>query len=197
MYLTETTYDESKLLLLIAEDSEYAFQLIYDQNRNLVYKIAVRYLKSPILAQEVVQDVFLKLWMERKGFQKIPHLKAWLCTVTKNLVLNHLKKIANEWKALSHYKLTNATIDTTLVESYDGKPYQELLNKSISLLPEKQRQVYILAKQESQSYLQIAEKLSLSPLTVKTHMARALESIRKHLKNDGAALLFIYFSFNF
>ncbi len=179
---------------LLAEDSEYAFQLIYDRHRNLIYKLSIRYLKSPIMAQEVVQDVFLKLWMERKTFKKEYTLEAWLRTVTRNHLLNHLKKIANEWKALDHLRHISPEADQSFLLTGEAthNPQQEQLNQAVGSLPEKQRYIYLLAKQENLSYLDIAKKLSLSPLTVKTHMARALRQI-KLLLQTGITPVIAYF----
>ena len=98
-------YEESKLILLLADDSEYAFQLIFDRHRNRIYKTAIRFLKSPILAQEVVQDVFLKLWFSRKNMNATQPIEAWLHTVAKNNIINRLKKISNEWKAMTELPL--------------------------------------------------------------------------------------------
>ncbi|MEJ7678204.1 MAG: hypothetical protein WKG06_10155 [Segetibacter sp.] len=58
MHYDQHKYEEAKLVSLLAEDSEYAFQLIYDRYCNRIYQISIRYLKSPLLAQELVQDVF-------------------------------------------------------------------------------------------------------------------------------------------
>ena len=70
----ETKYEESTLLALLAQDSEYAFQLVFDRYRNTVYKAAMLYVKSPVIAEEIVQDVFLKLWFQRHHLDEIRSL---------------------------------------------------------------------------------------------------------------------------
>jgi RNA polymerase sigma-70 factor (ECF subfamily) len=97
--LIENKYEESTLLSLLARDSEYAFQLVFDRYRNNIYKVAMMYLKSPVMAEEIVQDVFLKLWFQRKHLTEIRSLESWFFTITKNLTLNCMKKIAHEWMA--------------------------------------------------------------------------------------------------
>ena len=176
---------------MLADDSEYAFQLIYDRHRNLIYKLSVRYLKSPILAQEVVQDVFLKLWMERKNFSENYSLEAWLRTVTKNHLINQLKKIANEWKAINHLKQSLSEEDNSYFESFNiDSSREDLLKLAVNSLSEKQKQIYLLAKQENLSYNEIADRLSLSTFTVKTHMARALKQIKLFLLKSTAPVIF-------
>ncbi len=191
MQSNHLTYEESKLQSMLAEDSEYAFQLIYDRHRNLIYKLAIHYLRSPIMAQEVVQDVFLKLWIERKQFTGDRSLEAWLRTVTRNHLINQLKRIANEWKALDYLKHTLSEEDNSFLEKLgidDSK--EKLLKNAVNSLSVQQKQIYLLAKQENLSYAEIAEKLSLSTFTVKTHMARALKQIKLLLLKGAVPVIF-------
>lgn len=185
MHLEESKYDEQKLLTLLKEDSEYAFQLIYDCNRNRIYKTAVWYLKSPILAQEVVQDVFLKLWFERNEFKINTSLEGWLFIVAKNNILNRLKKISNEWKALNILPLLRADVSNNTENAILDSEYASILNAAVQSLPTQQKKVFQLARQEQLSYSEIGKAMDLSPLTVKTHMSRALTHIKAYLKLKG------------
>ena len=185
MHFEESKYDEQKLLTLLKEDSEYAFQLIYDCNRNRIYKTAVWYLKSPILAQEVVQDVFLKLWFERNDFKINTSIEGWLFTVAKNNILNRLKKISNEWKALNVLPLLKTDVSNNTENAILDSEYSSILNAAVQSLPTQQRRVFQLARQEQLSYSEIGKEMDLSPLTVKTHMSRALTHIKAYLKLKG------------
>lgn len=185
MHLEESKYDEQKLLTLLKEDSEYAFQLIYDCNRNRIYKTAVWYLKSPILAQEVVQDVFLKLWFERNEFKINTSIEGWLYVVAKNNILNRLKKISNEWKALNILPLLKTDVSNNTENAILDSEYASILNAAVQSLPTQQRRVFQLARQEQLSYSEIGKEMDLSPLTVKTHMSRALSHIKTYLKLKG------------
>ena len=84
----QLNFEASRLISLLNEDSEYAFQLIYDKHRNRIYQTALKYLKSPIIAQDVVQDVFMKLWYERHNIEASKPVEAWLYSVAKNNILN-------------------------------------------------------------------------------------------------------------
>lgn len=193
MYQNEQSYEEAKLITLLAEDSEYAFQLLFDRHRNRIYHTAIRYLKSPVLAQEVVQDVFLKLWFERKNIRQELPLEAWLFTIAKNNLLNRLKKVANEWKALNNLRLTsNQSINIT-EDIVQESQYNQLLQEAIKSLAEQQGKVFLLARTEHLTYSQIGEKLGISPLTVKTHMSRALENIKAYFASQGEVFLSVLF----
>ena len=181
-------YEESKLILLLADDSEYAFQLLYDRHRNRIYKTAIRFLKSPILAQEVVQDVFMKLWFSRKNMNASQPIEAWLHTVAKNNIINRLKKLSNEWKALTELPIITTYSNNTTENTVQEAEYISILNQAISTLPEQQKKAFQLSRTENMTYIQIGEHLGLSPLTVKTHISRALTHIKLTLAKKGIVL---------
>jgi RNA polymerase sigma-70 factor (family 1) len=193
LHLNEHKYEEHKLISLLNDGSEYAFQLIYDRYRNRIYKLAVRYLSSPVLAQEVVQDVFLKLWFERANIRKDSPVEGWLVVVSRNLLINQLKKIAKDWRAADAFRETIALAENPVFDKLKEKEYQAMLEEAIAGLSDKQREVYRLARNEQMSYLRIADQLNISPLTVKTHMARALEHIKSFLAEKGALFIALYF----
>jgi RNA polymerase sigma-70 factor (family 1) len=187
----EKKYEESTLLSLLAQDSEYAFQLVFDRYRNNIYKVSMMYVKSPVLAEEIVQDVFLKLWFQRKQLTEIRSLEPWLFTITKNLTLNCLKKIAHEWTAREKWIKQNDLTEDTADHKILNAEYQQLLQQAINHLSPQQQQVYRLAKEQGHSYDAISQQLSISPLTVKTHMARALAAIRLFLHQKGELSIFL------
>lgn len=184
----ESTYEESTLISLLAEDSEYAFQLLYDRHRKRIYQTALRYLKSPILAQEVVQDVFLKLWFNRKLLKAGQPLEAWLYSLAKNNLINRLKKIANEWKAIKGVGFNSERSINNIENNLQEAQYNQLLQRAIAQLSEQQQKVFKLSRYDNLTYIEIGEKMQISPLTVKTHMQRALESIKNFFLAQGIIL---------
>ena len=189
----QSTYEEGKLIFLLQENSEYAFQLIYDKHRNRIYKTAIKFLKSPIIAQDVVQDVFLKLWFERKTINAKQPLEAWLFTVAKNNILNKLRKIANEWKAIDQLTHRTAFTENTTEDMVGVAEFKRNLALAVSALPEQQQSVFQLSKFENLTYFQIGQKLGISPLTVKTHLSRAIYSIKRQFESKGIQFIFLVF----
>lgn len=184
MEKAEYFYDEAKLMKMIAYDREDAFQILFERHRSRTYKQALRYLKSTVVAEEVVQEVFMKLWTNRATLHARGPIEAWLFTVTKNNILNRIKKIANEEKALEELRVTHEIEDDSTQEILLDKDYQYILKEALRLLTEKQLEIYTLARQSNLSYFQIAQHLNISPLTVKTHMSRALCQIRSFLSTQ-------------
>ena len=187
----EKKYEESALLSLLSHDSEYAFQFLFDRYRNKIYKVALMYVKSSAIAEEIVQDIFLKLWFQRKNIAEIRSLENWLFTLTRNQTLNCLKKIAHESTAREKWIEQNVLSENTTDQKILNKEYQQLLEQAINNLSEQQYQVYILGKEEGLSYDGIGKRLSISPLTVKTHMARALASIRLFFQQNSELFMLL------
>ena len=119
MILADNTEDYI-LLNQLAQGSEYAFQVIFEKYRNHLYNVAISYVKSPYVAEEIIQDSFMKLWINRAEAKNIRSVEAWLHTVVKNLTFNRLKKIAFDLKRKE--PLTNQAIksgdssDTRILE---------------------------------------------------------------------------------
>ncbi len=188
-----STYEENELLLLLRKDDQFAFKMIYDRYYPRIYQTALRYLKSSHAGQEVVQDVFMKLWLERHQLSHLSSLEAWLYTVARNNIMNRLKRTAVEWKAKRHFTDTTPVAEQTTLNVLKDREYSLLLKEALQHLPLQQRQVFELARHEKLTYAEIGERLQISPLTVKTHMSRALQHIRAWMAGRGIEIPLIVF----
>lgn len=176
------SYNEYELLGQLGAGSEYAFTRLFDHYRGTIYGVAFNFLKSPVLAEEIVQDVFLKVWHKREEMAMVKQLDAYLFIMARNFIFDRMKKMSYEAATdFSIVKLESSPDDAEyLVRQHQC---QQLLKEAIDLLPAQQRSVYQFAKEDGMSHELIAEKMRLSKHTVKKHMAMALQSIRKYL-ND-------------
>src|ERR1700755_2020207 len=84
---------------LLADGSEYAFTQLFDHYRAKVYSIAWHFLKSPILAEEIVQDVFMKIWLKRQDLKEIQNTENYLFILTRNLIFDRMKGLSYETTA--------------------------------------------------------------------------------------------------
>jgi len=173
-------YNEQDLLFQLQNGNEDAFAQLFNLYKDNIYTVAYKFLKSPVLAEEIVQDVFLKIWLKRNDMGAIKDFNAYLFIIARNFIFDRIKKIAYETTAKIELKGGLFYVDDTehLVRQHEC---QQLLQQAIELLPPQQKQVYHLAKNDGLSHEKIAAEMNLSKLTVKTHMAKALQSIRKYL----------------
>jgi RNA polymerase sigma-70 factor (family 1) len=176
-------YDEQQVLQQLARGDERAFRQIYDRYWKSIYAAANRFLKSPELSKDIVQEVFSTLWAKRTEFTEVQHLRGYLITMSRNLTYKQLKKIASEWKVNSEYVLSLEQLDNTVEHPMRAQQYDGLLRDVVDRLPPQQKQVYILSRTEGLSHEIIAQQLNITRGTVKNHMMAALNFIRQRIKH--------------
>lgn len=179
---THKPYDEKKILELLAQGSEYAFAELFDHYRARIFSVARRFLKSREMAEEVVQEVFLKVWMRREDLVRISYFEGYLFTMARNRIFDGIKDMAEETAAKREFAHRIQHVNGT-DDPVTEKQYEELLREAVNQLPPQQKQIFRLAKMEGLSHQAIAEQLDISRLTVKTHMAKALQTIRHNLRH--------------
>ena len=186
-------FNESELLAKIAGGDELAFRILYEKYSKKIYTLSVRLLHSAILAEEVRQEVFLKFWMLGSDLTTIDSVEAYLRTLTRNRCLNVLRRIVLENKSEKELTKNYVEAHNETEESILLNDTRNLLNAAIELLPEQQRQVYLLCQSEGLKYEEVAVRLNISINTVKTHMKRALTTLRGHVSNhtDVAVIIII------
>lgn len=177
----ENEYNESKLLLLVSTGDEKAFQQMYRQHWNRIYTMALLYLKSPVMAQDMVQEVFLKVWLNRAELPFINNFGAWLHIVGRNLLLETLRKKTILF--IGGMEDDNAVPDQrpTAEDQLAVKETAGLIRKAIEQLPPQQQKIYRMSKEQGLKLTEIAASLHLSHNTVREHMSKALKNIRLYL----------------
>src|SRR5690606_33227372 len=143
--------DEQELLRRVAQGDEDAFRHIYYKFQPFLATHIYRVTNSRELSEEIIQDVFLKIWRTRENLYEIRSFKAYLLVISKNHALNAIKKIAREFSLLSNYALENKT---TEIEDHKSA-YYSLLDEAIDNLPGRQKEVYLLSRHQRLTYQQI------------------------------------------
>lgn len=182
--------NERKLLRLIAASDETAFRCLFDQYKNIVYSLALKFTKCPVSSEEIVQELFMMLWLRRSELKKIDNIKAYLIISTRNLVYKLLRDNAKKYLRVNEEEDLNiCDVETHLLE----KEYSIVLKKAIKRLPSQQQKVYILVKENGMRREEAASALNLAPDTIKFHLSQAMKSIRAYcsLHLSTAVAIFI------
>ncbi len=173
------------MLLLLSQGNTDAFAKVFELYKDRVYRVAMQYLKSQVLAEEIVQDTFLRLWDKKGLLPEVINFDAWFMTFCRNYIINYLRRMAYESSVreqwVSELPQTGEDADYPIRQAQ----YDDLLQEVLGRLSDQQREVYTLAREQKLTYEEIGKKLSISPNTVKTHMARALRSIREFFTEQG------------
>lgn len=186
---------EKLLLLKVAEGDENAFAQLFKAHYNQLGCFIMRLTESEALTQEVVQDVFLKIWTNRNSLKKIDCFKAYLLVVARNHALNCLKQIARENNRKKEWVNTVLRMAYNDQEEKDNVDAATLIDEAVEFLPPQQKKVYTLSRREGMKQQEIANELNISLETVKKHMVLALRFLKYRLRTNSS--LFIFFMTGF
>lgn len=159
--------------------STIQYEDIFKSNHKSLCRLANRIVNDKAGAEDIVQDVFLKVWNSRDSIQSDQPIGGYLYTATTNAALNYLENLSRLQKFRKEYKASNSE---NVSQHTSLKELQAEFQKALSLLPPKCRVVFVLSRFEGLRYKQIAEQLNISLKTVEGQMGKALEILREELK---------------
>lgn len=194
------TKDElTKLLIDVSNGHELAFRKLFEVYYPNIYTTALRITKNEYVAEDIVQDTFLKVWINRESINRYENFEGWLYTVSKNITYNILKK-GDHYKKYIQQEGKESLLSIYPSADYEmqDKDFQALLQQAVDRLPPKQRQTYALLKEQFLKRNEAAEILNVSPETVKWNIDQAMRSIRayclSHINGMPLVLLLHFFS---
>lgn len=178
-------YEEKELLLRVAAGDQPAFGQLFEKYRRKIFYIANKVLRSEAIAEDVLQEIFLVVWREREKLPAIRQFSSWLNTLTRNYVLNRLRRQSQEllYVADTLYRQEKAALLTT--DAADWNELHRLLLSAVRNLPVQQGKVFELARFDNLSQDEIAARLGISKNTVKRHMAEAMKNIYRYFEDHG------------
>lgn len=172
---------ETNLLRQLTEGNQSAFTELFHAYRDKLFSFLLRICSSPQQAEDIVQDVFLKIWTMRADLLEIRDFEPYLYRMSHNHAVNMLRKNARE----SAFRSKMQALPSL------GLPEQEMNRKeteatirhAIEGLTKQQKQVFILSREQGLNQKEISEKLEITIPTVKSHMTQALRFLRSHCKH--------------
>lgn len=172
------SHTDAELLLLLSQDNQEAFDILYHRHWENLYKTAFGLLKDSNTSKDVVQDIFIWLWQKRNQLE-IQNLPAYLKTAVKFKVANYIRSAnikESFFEALGKHTISpNAPEAAEITEM---KELRAIISNAVEILPDKCRTIYKLSRNEQLTNQQIADKLGLSVKTVESQMTIALRRIR-------------------
>lgn len=172
--------EENELILLLKQSNKDAFTTLYKKYWKQVYNFSRLYLTSQSIAEEVVQEVFIKVWESRDFMREGDNFKGLLFIITRNLIFNLHRKNLNE----DFYKMTVLSVmenSYDIEEDIEAKNLGEYIDMLIDELPPRRREIFNLSRKENKTYKEIAELLNISEKTVENQIGDALKYLRKNI----------------
>ena len=186
---SESIHTEKELLLLAAQGSEPAFTLLFNRYKHKLYSYLLSLTTSPQIAEDIIQDTFLKLWKDRASLKAIDYFNAYLFTMTRNLAINSFKRMARETAILAALQPQQNNPAATVADNLSLKEVEQLLHQTIQSLPPQQKLIYTLSREQGLKHEDIAHQLHLSSSTVRNHIVQALRTIRKKIELHSISVI--------
>jgi RNA polymerase sigma-70 factor (family 1) len=174
-----------ELLTQLKNGDMLAFDRIYELYCHKLFSFVFKILKNEAEADDIVQEVFVKIWESRDKLEDYKLLNSYIFTIAYNNSIDLIRKRINNTRYLEHLK-NSAIINVTptIISQIEFNELNIQAEKLIANLPERQKQVYLLHREEGLTYPEIAEKLGISKNTVENHMVKALKYLRRNMDNS-------------
>ncbi len=187
-------YNVDDLLSRIARDDEKAFVALVNWFTPKVYGHILTYIKNSHRAEELTQDIFVKIWSNRHHLPQIENFQAYLFTMVRNITISAFRQKMISWEEAPKDELESSALSPAGELEY--RQLSDLLMKGIDRLPQRRKQVFCMSRLEGKSHEEIARALNVSKSAVNQHIVEALLFLRAYLGNrmisaTGCLLLFL------
>ncbi|OQP66330.1 hypothetical protein A3860_12565 [Niastella vici] len=185
------------LINLLAEGNEAAFRELYLSYFDRIYSAALAYLKVHEQAEDITQQVFLKIWEKRHSLVKVENVENYLFIIARNAIFNQFSRLATQRKNIQYVR---ELFEEELVNSEEmmiRKQERAILEKAVNQLPTRQQEAYRLSREKGLSYEEIAQVMNISKPTVREYIVNSRHFIRECLLQykDQLISLLLYVAF--
>ena len=188
-------FDLEIVLQKLAGNDKKALEELFNYYYPRLYNFSKSFLKLEEGIDDILQDVFIKIWNNRTTIHNSATFNPFIFTITRNLLLNELRKRLNNQKLKDKVQKLAVAEEFNTFEKIEYSELREIVDEIIQKLPDKQKQVFILSRNQGLSYKEISEKLNISVKTVEYHIAQSTSSIKSKLKQLGVISLLYFYLF--
>lgn len=160
-----------------------AFDQVYNLYSHKLFSFVFKILKNEAEVDDIVQEVFMKIWESRMKLEDYKLLNSYIFTIAYNNSIDLIRKRISNNKYLEHLK-NSASINLTIISQFEFNELNSQVAKLITNLPDRQKQVYLLHREECLTYPEIAVQLGISKNTVENQMVKALKYLRQNMDNS-------------
>lgn len=182
------SHTEKELLIGVAAGNEEAFSRLVNLYRNKVFSHALTFVKSYEEAEEITQDIFVKVWVNRHRLPEVKDFKNYLFILGRNHLVSAIRKKVMDTTTNDNEEDIPGTLLLPDHQVEYKETYRHLIN-GLEQLPPQQKAVFTLSRMENLSHAEIAERLGISKRTVKFHLVQALNFLREYLRYPGLLTL--------
>jgi RNA polymerase sigma-70 factor (ECF subfamily) len=188
-------HDDHELVERFQAGDMLAFDNIYKKYNQKLFRFAYYILKSREDAENIVQEVFVKVWENRDKIKLHSSFSSYIFTITHNATIDLIREKLKDNKFKDHLLSLQEPFENPVQADMEFAETQNQAQEAIAKLTERQRQIYLMHREEGFTYHEIADKLSISVKTVENHMVAALKILRGHLNTSSLIVILFYFLF--
>lgn len=187
-------YVERKIIDRVAEGDETAFRELFNEHRGAIYKTAFRLTESAAAAEDVLQEVFLIVWIKREELSSILNFRAYLQAIARNHIIRSFKRLSKQRDASMTLSVIKGELHQDTEDVVQEREFNRILQSAVATLSPRQAAVYSLIRDKGFSREQAAAHLDVYPETVKSHMEVAMKKIRAYCLARLMLSLVLFFS---
>jgi len=182
-----------KILQDLAEDDKSALEQLFAYFYPRLYHFSRTFLKLEDGIDDILQEVFIRIWQNRKNIGNPSTFNSYIFTITRNILLNELRSRLNNKKFRDRLFQLSVAEEYRLTEQLEYNEMKRFVEQAIGDLPSKHKEVFDLSRLDGLSYKEIAEKLAITEKSVEYHIHQSIIYLKKRLKNQGLfSLLFLH-----
>jgi len=182
---------EKAVLSQLRDGSYEAFEYIYHRYKLRLAASMLRLLKSTDLVDDLLQELFVRLWEHRESINPEQPIKAYLFRIAENLVYDTFRRLSKDRRLQDQLFHAMEEIGADIEKQFFMQEDRQAIEAVIAMLPPKRRQVFTLCKLESKSYEEVSSLLNISLSTVNDHIYKANQFLKQHLADHMVSLFSI------
>jgi len=191
--LEKIIHTERELVEKLKAGNTFAFEVLFYKYRGKIKGFATRLVPTQIDPEEIVQEVFVRIWLNKAQIDPGRNFQSYLFSIAKNLILDHLKSAVNRKLYFIEENFQQDLISDDEAEVKYSAESEERILQLIQQIPQRRREIFSLSRFEGLTYKQIAERLQISENTVDTQIRNALTFLRKEFHKLGILFIFYFF----
>ena len=184
-----------KVVAGLASGNDSALEELFNYYYPRLYKFSKSFLKMEEGIDDLLQEVFVKIWQNRKNISSTATFNSYIFTITRNLLLNELRSRLNNQKIKDKLQELSVAEEYSLFSQIEYNDLQEKIDLAIAELPSRQKEIFSLSRKDGLSHKEIAEKLEISTKTVEYHIAQSTSFLKQKLKGLGLVSMLYFYLF--
>ena len=181
--------NDNNIINELKNDSERAYTQLYNRYSSLLYSFVFKLTKSDSLTQDIVQEAFIKIWVNRKELSIDTSIKSYLFKMVQNMAIDTFRQQVNKPEITGYLELIQDTQVAAMDDNnfFDLDAFEARLKKAKQTLTQQQRLIFVLVKEDEKKIAEVAELLNISEQSVRNQLSVALAKMRKHMKDLNSA----------